>query len=500
KYPGPLLAKVSAIPNFYYALTGDRHIWLWQCDQIYGHIFRYSPNGLMINTPTGYKAIHNNHPNVKKATFYEVWTRNKDDQNTFNIIDRARHAQKRRILNSVFSEKAVRSAETFVIHHVNRWCELLLENDSTAWSEPKNMADWTDYLVFDILGDLCFGSSFEIKEPKENTLRVIPHTIHSYVKFMNPIAQSPARDFLLWLKPRGLDALLERIAPEDIKRFYAFVESSVKQRTALEEKLQEAAADEKDRRKDMFHFLFAAKDPETGNPAYTAQELYSEANLLIIAGSDTTAITLSAAMFYLTRNPLVYRKLCQEIRSTFNSVDDIRSGLALSSCTYLRSCINETLRISTPGVTELPREVLKGGLEVDGDIIPEGTIVGAPIWVFNHNEDIHYDPFVYRPERWIVNEDAGVTADDVARAESSFFPFSNGVGNCVGQKLAMLELMVTIARLLYRMDMRMPPGDTLGEGRPELGWGRRQRGQFQQKDAYVSLREGPMVQFRKREV
>lgn len=156
--------------------------------------------------------------------------------------------------------------------------------------------------------------------------------------------------------------------------------------------------------------------------------------------------------------------------------------------------------MSSPGVTEMPREVLKGGLEIDGDVIPEGTLVGVPYWVLNHNQDIHYDPFVYRPERWIVNENAGVTADDVARAESLFFPFLTGVGNCVGQKLAIMELMITIGRLLYQMDVRTPPGDTLGEGRPELGWGRRQRGHYQQKDAYVSLREGPMVQFKKREV
>lgn len=221
----------------------------------------------MINTPIGYRAIYNAHPNVKKAAFYEVWTRNKDDQNTLNIVDRAHHARKRRILNSVFSENALRSAETFVIQHVNRWCELLLDKNSVDWSAPKNMTDWSDCLVFDILGDLCFGKSFDIKEPEANQLKVVPHTIHAYMKFMNPvsklgsntthvsnfvkIAQSPARELLLWLKPRGLDALLEYIAPKDIKKFYDFVKSSVKQRTALEEKLQSQGPDEKDGRKDM---------------------------------------------------------------------------------------------------------------------------------------------------------------------------------------------------------------------------------------------------------
>ena len=100
------------------------------------------------------------------------------------------HARKRRVLNSAFSEKAIRSAESFVIRHVDRWNELLIEgNDGKEWTEPQNMSDLTDYLVFDIMGDLAFGRSFEIKEPGENPFRHMPHSIADYMQFMFPVSR-----------------------------------------------------------------------------------------------------------------------------------------------------------------------------------------------------------------------------------------------------------------------------------------------------------------------
>jgi hypothetical protein len=66
--------------------------------------------------------------------------------------------------------------------------------------------------------------------------------------------------------------------------------------------------------------------------------------------------------------------------------------------------------------------------------------------------------------------------------------------------VTVLELLTTITRTLYRLDVRAVPEFTLGEGAPGLGWGRRDKNQFQVTDAYISLREGPMLQFKKREV
>lgn len=270
------------------------------------------------------------------------------------------------------------------------------------------------------------------------------------------------------------------------------------ERIKLETELQNSGQDQ-DMRKDMFHYLFHAKDPETDQPAYPKQELLAEASLLIIAGSDTTSISLCGLFFYITHYPRVYAKLIGDIRSTFASVDEIVDGPQLASCKYLRACIDEAMRMTPAGPGEFSRTVLAGGLEVDGDIFPEGVNVGTAGWANGRNDDSYGDSNIFRPERWIVDEARGITAASVAHIRSCFHPFSAGPGNCVGQNLAMMEMLLVAARTLYLMDVRLAPGFTLGEGAPELEWGRRDKNQFQLWDAYVAIRHGPMLQFRKRQ-
>ncbi|KAF4626293.1 hypothetical protein G7Y89_g11869 [Cudoniella acicularis] len=441
KFPGPFWAKISGLPS---------------CT------FRFRHNGVLFASPTAYPSIYGTRANVKRGKFYEVWPRNPQNHNTLSTTDRMVHARKRRILNSVFSEKAVRSAESFIIKHVDRWNQILDDSGSNDWTESKNMTIQTESLVFDIMGDLAFGRSFEIKEKAENQFKVIPHTIASYMQFMYPITQSPMLDTWVWLKPRGLDTILDKLSPKEVKDYYAFVDASVLERTKQEEEALRKKTEENDIRTDMFHYLFNAKNPETGKPAYSPDELNAEANLLIIAGADTTSIALCSFFFYISRNPQAYHKLVHEIRQTFNSADEIQGGMKLWSCTYMRACLDEAMRMTPAGPSELIRQVLPGGTDIDGHFIPEGVMVGIAHWAILHSEDVFGDPSVYRPERWIVDDTTGVTTEDVALAQSAFQPFSMGQGNCVGQKLAMLELLITIGRTLYRMDIRMAPDDSLG--------------------------------------
>ena len=56
------------------------------------------------------------------------------------------------------------------------------------WTEPRNMSTLAECLVFDIMGDLSFGKSFEIKEKRENPFKTIPHSIAEYMVFMYPVS------------------------------------------------------------------------------------------------------------------------------------------------------------------------------------------------------------------------------------------------------------------------------------------------------------------------
>jgi hypothetical protein len=106
-------------------------------------------------------------------------------------------------LNFAFSEKALKAAEPFVISNTERWLDLMEEqiakSKESKWSASFNMAEWLNYLVFDILGDLCFGKSFDMKEPG-NKLRHIPELMVTFLAILHPVGYAPFYPFWLWLK------------------------------------------------------------------------------------------------------------------------------------------------------------------------------------------------------------------------------------------------------------------------------------------------------------
>ncbi|KAK3216477.1 hypothetical protein GRF29_8g3398054 [Pseudopithomyces chartarum] len=248
-------------------------------------------------------------------------------------------------------------------------------------------------------------------------------------------------------------------------------------------------------RKDFFYHLLNAKDPETGN-GFSMDELWGESNLLIIAGSDTTSTSMAATFFYLAHNTSTLQKLCHEIRTTFSDVEEIVSGPKLSGCAYLRACIDESMRMTPPVAGALPRQVLPGGIDIDGHHIPAGVDVGVPHYAIHHNADYFPRPFDFVPERWLSDPTANPLHDKLTEAHAAFCPFSIGPRGCIGKGLAYVELTVTIARVLYLFDLRLAPGSTLGAGSKDLEVGRTRATEYQIEDRFASMKDGPMLQFR----
>lgn len=91
-----------------------------------------------------------------------------------------------------------------------------------------------------------------------------------------------------------------------------------------------------------------------------------------IAGSETTATTLSCATYYLLSNPEIYDELRKEIRSTFSSYEDIDSASA-SKLNLVNAICLEAMRMYPPLPFALPRVVPRGGDSVHGCMLPEGV-------------------------------------------------------------------------------------------------------------------------------
>lgn len=249
-------------------------------------------------------------------------------------------------------------------------------------------------------------------------------------------------------------------------------------------------------RKDFFHHLFRGKDPETGR-AYTDKELLAESILLLVAGSDTSATTIAASIFYLLRHPSVLQTLRKELHQSFGGLNEINyAGTQLANLPYLRACIDEALRLNPPVGSVLGRMVTEPGINVDGVYYPPGVEIGVAPFALHHNAEYFPDPYTFRPERWIVDDQAGFTKEVVQRQHSAFCAFSIGPRNCIGKNLAYVELSLALARCVWKYDMEEVAGwnETLGGNHISS------TGEYLTRDDFVSKKDGPVVRFRARKI
>lgn len=84
----------------------------------------------------------------------------------------------------------------------------------------------------------------------------------------------------------------------------------------------------------------------------------------------------------------------------------------------------------------------------------------------------------------------------MAALKQAFTPFSIESNACPGKNLALLEISLILARMLYNCDFRRPPDDltNCGGGRPEYGWLLRSKDHYQTTDVFMALRDGPVIQ------
>ena len=154
-HPGPLLARLTKLPDLYHAYRGDKHIHLHRLHARYGPVVRFSPNSLSINDPAALKAIYGHGANVQKSeTFYHAFRARPEAVSTLLATERAQHARKRRIMGQAFSEGAMRGMERYVLENVEVWERGVEEKVEAArregrrWSERVDMGRWNNYLVF----------------------------------------------------------------------------------------------------------------------------------------------------------------------------------------------------------------------------------------------------------------------------------------------------------------------------------------------------------------
>lgn len=146
------------------------------------------------------------------------------------------------------------------------------------------------------------------------------------------------------------------------------------------------------------------------------------------------------------------------------------------------------------------RETERGGIWVDGEFVPEGYDIGTCIYAIHHNETYFPDSFTFAPDRWLQGPLR--PQEESQMDHSAYNPFSIGPRGCIGRAFAMMEMSLTVARVMWSMDFRLSDKDLgrVGEGRLGTSDGRHRVQEFQLYSHLTSYAPGPMLQFRKNNI
>ncbi|KAF2711840.1 cytochrome P450 [Pleomassaria siparia CBS 279.74] len=491
KYPGPIQYKLSEWPLLWQAYKGNRHIRHVRDHGKYGSIVRIAPNALSFNTASALNAIYGpRSANVKKGEWYKTFDVAAGSYSSFTETDKDIHAAKRRVLSPAFSVESQKLNEPVIIDMIERFCDTIKPTtddwDSTSW----NITDVATHLGFDIMGGLVLGCDF--CSVQEETNRHLADSVLPASKFLYWVSYLPMAVLIRPLLRTKLFEILGGKPVVDNNRLIDYASRQVQLRSQDRKHSEHGSIPD---RFDYLSRIVGAQDKKTGwRP--TQADLNTETLNLINAGADPYSGSLAALIFYLVHNIGCLQKATVEVRTAFASSNEIYSGSKLNSCVYLYACIEESLRRAAPVPSHMPRVVMSGGMEIDGHLLPEGTVVGVSAYSIHHSPTHFSDPWSFKPERWMESD--VVTPEDISHARTAFNPFSLGTRGCIGKSVAYLQLKLTLAHVIYRYDLRVAPEDPKrGCGESSMEQGREREDEFQLWDSFGFGRDGPVVQFRK---
>jgi cytochrome P450 len=175
----------------------------------------------------------------------------------------------------------------------------------------------------------------------------------------------------------------------------------------------------------------------------TDKEIVDELTTLIVAGHETTASALNWIWYLLSGHPAVEAKLHAEIDASAEMA--VPSLPAMEALPYTNMVVREAMRLYPP-VWVVSRRTIEADT-LGGYTVPPGTdVFFSPYFVHRHPE-FWSEPEQFIPERFVAR-------DEVERPTLTWLPFSAGAHHCIGETLAIFEMLVHLNRFARRFSLR----------------------------------------------
>lgn len=193
---------------------------------------------------------------------------------------------------------------------------------------------------------------------------------------------------------------------------------------------------------DLLDLLRAGVDPETGR-SMNGAELRDNLLTFIVAGHETTALTLSWALYLCAFDPAVQARAAAEAQAAGPRI----TADVLPRLPYVQQIVQEALRLYPPAAF-LSRTARRADV-LGGRQIQPGDTVMLPIYALHRHRMLWDDPDSFDPDRF---------APGIERDRFAFLPFGGGPRICIGANFALQEAAIILATLLARFDFALVPG------------------------------------------
>ncbi|KAH7002481.1 cytochrome P450 [Ilyonectria destructans] len=322
RFPGPKIAALTRWWDVYHTVKCDKFKVVHELHTKYGPVIRVGPNHLSFSSPDTFRQVYvkGGATFLKDHEFYGSIQPGIGPKYSglFNFSNHQQALDERKSLQAKLSPSALRQYELRFVP--------ILDSLVTIMKEKRelDLFAYFKFLMLDAIGDLAFNQSFHQLEAGEE---------HQYVIDFN-------NAFMLI----GLV-----YASYGLQRVFKYAQTRVE--AFLNEEKPSPGT-----------LLEAYLENGKPKPPYSAWYIALSGHGFIVAGSESTSITLTYVVWLLIKHPDIQRRLRVELQTV--PQDD--RGAYLASLPFLDAVIKETLRIYPPAPSAMPRVVPSGGAEVEG--------------------------------------------------------------------------------------------------------------------------------------
>jgi cytochrome P450 len=379
---------------------------------------RWSTNGALLHVtePSAIKQILLDSDWEKRPLINQSHSKTLLGDSLFFLKNKNAQVQ-RKVLNPAFKREKLSQL-------IGKFSEKAYEMQKT-WRNSNQLIDvdpWIKKLTFDVVGYAGFGLNLQSLSDENNENKRNFDT--TFKGLFNPL------DFIFGSLYTSLP----------LKKFRDIKEATVKSKQLIQEKIinkqQSAETDS-----DILGFILSQKGD------LTDEQIMSNMFLFFLAGQETTASNLVAAMYYLAINPEIQEQAFQEVEKNLKMDEEVNYEI-LTKLLLVEAIVRETMRLHN-GFSAMSVRVTSKDTEILGYKIPKDTPVTMNLVPAHLSKKYWDEPMVFKPSRFL--------GEERNRNLGRLFIFAMGPRICLGHKFAMYEMVTTLAVLLRHFSWTIDP-------------------------------------------